>query len=274
MTSDNPTDPRSRFKIALDERFSKPIGPRAHAARPSGHPVLVCAGDSITQGAGGSNWVHQVARTVAPAMTCVNAGVGGNVAWNLLARLDEIIACRPIAVTVLIGTNDALAQISATWSDSSVKHQQLPQHPTAQWYEDNLRRIVDRLKSETTADIALMSLPPLADAVDGRWHDLVAPYNAIIHEVATEAGVPVLPVHERVTTLITGEPARPWDGTRKLMGMSLLRRLALRQSWDTIARHHGFTTTPDGVHLNEHAAAQVAALVTQFVNAAVQARKA
>jgi len=244
----------------------KPIDPRRYAAHPSGRPVLVCAGDSITEGRFSANWVGQVAAAVAPAVDTVNAGVGGDLAWNLVNRLDDIIACRPAIVTVLIGTNDANAQISPKWSDGAVRMKRLPQPPTQLWYRDNLHMIVDRLKSETSARIALMSLPPLGDTPNGRWEDIVSPYNAIIHEIAAQAGLPVLPVHDRIADLIAANPASTrWDGTHKLMFAALARRVILRQNWDTIARRHGFTTTTDGVHLTEPAAARIVTLVEQFV---------
>jgi lysophospholipase L1-like esterase len=250
------------------ERIPKPLTPRRYAARPSGRPVLVCAGDSITQGMMSANWVRQSAAALAPAVDTVNAGISGDLAWNLLNRLDDIIACRPAIVTVLIGTNDAAAQISPEWSDGAMKHKRLPQRPTPEWYQDSLHRIVGRLKSETSASIALMSLPPLGDTADGRWEDLVGPYNAIIHDVATQAAVPVLPVHERIADLIAANAAStPWDGTKKLMFTALGRRLVLRQTWEAIARRHGFTTTTDGVHLSDSAAARISTLVEQFVAA-------
>ncbi len=259
-----PSDPEA----VKARRHAKPVSPRRYAAHPSGRPVLVCAGDSITQGVMSANWVRQVATAVAPDVDTVNAGISGNLAWNLLSRLDEVIACQPSVVTVLIGTNDALAQISPTWSDGYMRTQRLPQRPSTDWYRDNLQHIVDRLQSETFAKIALMSLPPLGDTTCGRWQDVIEPYNAIIHDVAQHAALPVLPVHERIADLITAEqPSARWEGTQKLMAATLARRIILRQSWVAIARRHGFTTTTDGVHLNEPAAARIAALVQQFVRA-------
>jgi lysophospholipase L1-like esterase len=213
-----------------------------------------------------ANWVRETARALASTMDTVNAGVGGDLAWNLLSRLDEVIACHPAIVTVLIGTNDVAAQISPKWSDGYMKTKRLPRRPSTEWYRDNLHRIIERLKSETSARIALMSLPPVGDSADGRWAELIAPYNAIIHEVATHAVVPVLPVHERITDLIAADrTSARWDGSKKLMMAALGRRIFLRQTWDTIARRHGFATTTDGLHLNEPAAARIATLVEQFV---------
>ncbi|MGW1507156.1 SGNH/GDSL hydrolase family protein [Streptomyces mirabilis] len=270
MTDNAPADSQHTRRTARDRGFPKPIGPRRYATQRSGRPVLVCAGDSITHGAMTPNWVTRVADTMAPTMDTVNAGFTGDLAWNLLSRLDDIIACRPTAVTLLIGTNDALAQISRSWSDGYMKAQHLPQRLTAQWYEENVRQIIHRLQSETTAAIALMSLPPLGDTTKGRWHDYVAPYNAIVQAVATQAGVEVLPVHDRIADLITDEPQKPWDGTKKLMGAALARHFLLRRPWDAVARRHGFATTTDGVHLSTTAAARIAALVEQFATTVME----
>jgi acyl-CoA thioesterase-1 len=266
--TDKATSSRHQHKTTHSKRGTTPIDSRSYAARRTGQPTLVCAGDSITNGAISANWVDRVTRSAPLGRDIVNAGINGDLAWNLLSRLDEIIACRPAAVTVLIGTNDALAQISGDWSDRYVKSKRLPQPPTPQWYEDTLHRIVGRLTSETTAAVALMSLPPLGDAVEGRWHDLIAIYNTIIGAVAACADIPVLPVHERVAALITDAPRAAWDGTRKLMGTAVARRYLLRCSWDAIARYQGFATTTDGVHLNDRAAARIAELVERFADTA------
>jgi lysophospholipase L1-like esterase len=45
----------------------------------------------------------------------VNAGINGNLAWNVLQRLDEVVACRPDAVTLLVGTTDVLATFGPAW---------------------------------------------------------------------------------------------------------------------------------------------------------------
>jgi acyl-CoA thioesterase I len=252
--------------------LTKPFRPRRYAAHPGARPVLVCAGDSITQGVISANWVRRTAAALGSTVDTVNAGISGDLAWNLLARLDEVVACRPAVVTVLIGTNDAAAQISAQWSDGYLKSKHLPQRPSPEWYRENLERIVERLKSETSARIALMSLPPMGDATEGRWGEIVAPYNAIVHEVAAQAGVPVLPVHERIAELVASDrPSTEWDGTKKLMTSAAARRFLLRRSWAAITRRHGFTATTDGLHLNELAAAQISVLVEQFATAPTQA---
>lgn len=41
--------------------------------------------------------------------------MGGGLAWDLLQRLDDIIALDPEVITVLVGTNDAASNISEIW---------------------------------------------------------------------------------------------------------------------------------------------------------------
>jgi len=66
---------------------------------PIGNNKIVFLGNSITEG--GGNWnnkfnVHNI----------VNRGISGDITEGILARLDEIIFYKPIAVFLLIGIND------------------------------------------------------------------------------------------------------------------------------------------------------------------------
>ena len=198
----------------------------------------------------------------------VNAGISGDLAYNLEQRLDDIVACEPDVVTILIGTNDAAAQIDESWRDGYMKRQHLPQHPTLEWYAETLERIVHRLRSETRARIAVLELPPLGEDLDSSHNERVRRFNEVIRQVADAADVPVLPLHERlVAALPPGHRPPPFDGSKRLMGTALLQRVVLRRSYDRIADGHGFTLLTDHVHLDERAASIVAELVEDFVAA-------
>ena len=136
------------------ELLRKPIGPRRFRrrhARPT-NVVVVCAGDSITNGLMSANYVSVLQHDLGRSYDVVNAGVNGELAWNLLQRLDDIIACQPDVVTVLIGTNDAAAHIDESWQADYVKRQHLPQQPTLDWYEESLERIVTRFEERDRCD--------------------------------------------------------------------------------------------------------------------------
>ncbi|MFV8052550.1 SGNH/GDSL hydrolase family protein [Mycobacterium sp. 48b] len=73
---------------------------------------IVCAGDSITRGKLSADYIAMLRqRPVGERAEFVRAGVNGDLAHNLLQRLDTVIAADPDVVTVLIGTNDARAGI-------------------------------------------------------------------------------------------------------------------------------------------------------------------
>ena len=126
--------------------------------------LVACAGDSISRGAVSANYVEMLERRfAADGYEFVNAGVNGQLAYNLLQRMDDVVACRPDVVTVLIGTNDVNATFSQAWEDSYRKEQKLPEKPTLAWYRLNVERIIDRLQAETDAKIALLDLPMLGE---------------------------------------------------------------------------------------------------------------
>lgn len=234
--------------------------------RTPGHRVLVCAGDSITHGLASANYVRRLQQD--PNLTgwdVVNAGWSGDLAWNLLDRLDDIIACRPDVVTVLIGTNDAAARISEEWMAGYRKNQRPPQDPTLAWYGEVLTTIVARLQTETAARIALIEIPTLGEDLDSRHNRRVQEYVTVLHDVAGKAGVPVLPLHARMVEALTGSRPTPFDGTRRAMTSAVAQRFLLARSWDRIADRAGLILMTDHVHLSDRGATMVTDLVRDLV---------
>jgi acyl-CoA thioesterase-1 len=126
--------------------------------------VLVCVGDSITHGRISSNYVDMLSDDLKKKdFYVVNAGINGELAYNVLMRLDSVIKCDPDYVTVLIGTNDAHGALTAEQGEVVFKEMKLPQMPTDQWYRENLTQIVRKLKVSTHAKIALLSIPPIGE---------------------------------------------------------------------------------------------------------------
>jgi len=79
-------------------------------------PVLVCYGDSLTHGSVSSNWVDQLQDRFSH-MTVLNAGVNSETAVAAHERLESVLACKPSAVTVLIGTNDLIGSLASCAAD-------------------------------------------------------------------------------------------------------------------------------------------------------------
>ena len=60
--------------------------------------LVVCAGDSITHGVVSANYVEILERRfAADGYEFVNVGINGHLAYNLLGRLDDVVACRPMS---------------------------------------------------------------------------------------------------------------------------------------------------------------------------------
>jgi len=68
----------------------------------------VCLGASIVRDRVSVDFV-EILRRRHPGFEFVNAGVNSNVAYELMHRLDPVIACRPAGVVILVGTNDVEA---------------------------------------------------------------------------------------------------------------------------------------------------------------------
>jgi acyl-CoA thioesterase I len=237
--------------------------------RPGARAILVCAGDSLTHGIAGADYVGPLrTRLAGEGYAVVNAGINGNLAWNVLQRLDEVIACRPDAVTVLIGSNDVLGTLGPTWESMYRAQQRIPETPTLDWYRQNLCAILDRLGAETRARVAVLDLPPIGEDLGSATNDLVRRYNAVIREVAAERAIGVLPLHERLVAQLPEDHApAPFDGTRRLMGAALVRRALLRQTWSQVSTANGLEVLTDGIHLNDRGAAVVADLIEAWLTA-------
>jgi lysophospholipase L1-like esterase len=234
--------------------------------------TVACLGASIIHGRISYSVVDLLADRLGPTYQLVNAGVNGDLAYNLRQRLQQVVACRPDVAIVLVGTNDVLASMSRRSEARYRRMKNLPERPTRDWYRDNLRAIVAALKSETGASIALCSLPVLGEALDSPTNRRVEEYCAVIAEVAKEEGVPVLPVHEDTRSVVRAErPAggRPFDGSVLPMFWAMVARYVLGQSFDAISAAAGFVLLTDGIHLNRRGADILAKRFEEFVRRAV-----
>ena len=239
----------------------------SESLRPESGPVVLCLGDSITHGHLGSDWTDLLARR---GLSVVNGGINGELAWNLVQRVDRALACRPDVVTILIGANDAMAAHDEASARRYIKMSKLPRLPDLKWFEENLRELVRRLQERSQARIALMTLAPIGEDRQAPIADLVGQCNTIIARVAEDLGVELLPLHDRLLALLAGSPGAPQHvyapGMRNMIRMVTAGVLhyILTMSWDRIADRRGLTLTIDLVHLNDRAGTIVADLVQGF----------
>jgi lysophospholipase L1-like esterase len=234
-----------------------------------GKNVIVFAGDSITHGQVGENYVTMISeRSNNQKYDFVNAGINSELAWNLLQRIDEIIECEPEIVTILIGTNDANAMTSEKERKSYVKRMNLPKMPDQEWYQDSLTKIVRTLQEGTQAKIGLISIPPIGEDPNHLAFRISSDYVTVIKEVASLAGVTYLPFHEKMLEYLEHHPGNPayhikWEKIE--MFIACFKKYILRKDWDSIGESRGFQAHIDYLHLNTKSALILTNLIEEFI---------
>jgi lysophospholipase L1-like esterase len=237
-------------------------------------PTVVCLGASLTEGTVSYDYLELLReRPGLAGFRFVNRGANSELAWNGLQRLDAVIADRPDFVTILIGTNDVNATLSERNRLRYVTFNHLPvSHPDLPWYEESLRAIVARLRGETTARIALLSLAVIGEDPDHEANRRIALYNEAIRRVAEEAGAAYLPLYERMIAYLRAhEPERVHlpprleyrDGLHNIGNAIALHAGGL--SWDEVSRRNGLLLTTDCLHLNRTGAGMVADLIAGWL---------
>lgn len=227
--------------------------------------LVACVGDSITQGQVSANYVEMLRRRWGPAgFHFINAGVNGDLAFNVANRLDAVIACQPDVVTLLVGTNDVNARFNEKWEQRYRKGQGLPCSPTAEWFRENIETTLTRLSTETQARVMVLEIPPLGEDPLSRMNGLVDTYNLELAAAATTHGASYLALNSRLRSLLPTVPSPPpYEGNIAKIMKAAVQHLILRRSWDTISRRNGLTLLTDHIHLNERAAATVAQLISE-----------
>lgn len=232
--------------------------------------VLVCIGDSITHGRVSSNYVDMLTADLGQrGFYVVNAGINSELAYNVLVRMDPIIACDPDYITVFIGTNDAHGTLTTEQGEKQVKEMKLPQMPSEQWYRENLTAIVKKLKSSTRADIALLSISPIGENPADAAFLESQHYAEIVKEVAETQHVAYLGLFEAMAAYLADHPHTAplytqGDFTRA-MYTGIARHFLLGASFEDVSRKNGFLLETDYLHLNETGARMVADLIEGFV---------
>ena len=217
--------------------------------------ILVCAGDSITHGNVSYDWVKDLS-TQLPDYQVFNAGINADLSYTLLNRLDDIIAMKPHHINVLIGGNDIVAQSQPLKkNDRYITFNKIPwgTQPSLQTYEDNLIKIIRRLKTETTASLSLMSIAPIGEDLQHPIYKTVEKYNESVKKVANTEGVSYLPLYEKLDAYLKNNKAQshiPYAQTRKYTTQSVILNLFLQWDWDKITRFHKHLLSFDNLHFN------------------------
>ena len=258
------------LKQAQKLPLNSPVNFLEKSAQDNNQKTVVCVGNSITHGQVSYNYVNILSeRLSVDGYQFVNAGINGNLAYNVVNRLDKIIGCDPDYVTVLIGTNDANASLSEKNSARYMKDMALPEKPNAEFFRKNVKELISQLKKRTNAKIAILSLPPIGEDINHIAYQRTKEYSGIILDVAQENNVDYLPLHEKITEYIQAEGQHPRlsydNGFRRIMIRGIFSHFLLRTSFHKIATNNGFLIVTDFLHLNHRGAKMVADLIKNWI---------
>lgn len=236
----------------------------------SGKKRIVCIGDSITQGTRSFNYVqHLSTKPHNRDFDFINAGLGNDLAWNVLQRLDPIIKLQPDFITILVGSYEIDAFLSKKNEKRYKKSNNLPQTPSPDWFRENLGFIIQRLQAETTAHLALISPPMVGEDLEEESNHWSAEYSAITKKVADEYGISYLPLNERERELLQSlnhiSTCSYKKGSR-LFRRTAFKRYVLGKSWDDISKKNGFLLTPDLLHKNSKGGKIIVHLIERFIS--------
>jgi lysophospholipase L1-like esterase len=221
------------------------------------HATLVaCLGASITAAKGSFDWIGELERR--PRNSAVrfrNFGIGGDLAYNALQRLPEVMACHPNTVIVLVGDNDVIALVSRRFRRVARAWKHLPRTPSPEWFRENIQCLTRRLRAGSSVRVALCSLVPIGEDPDSpnplqrEFNLRIADYSGIIKQVAMEEGVGYVPAYERMDEQIRALPGAAFTAFRFLpFYRDAFRHLVLRVSLDQIAQRNGWRFHTDGIH--------------------------
>ena len=258
------------LKQAQKLPLNSPVNFLEKSAQDNNQKTVVCVGNSITHGQVSYNYVNILSeRLSVDGYQFVNAGINGNLAYNVVNRLDKIIGCDPDYVTVLIGTNDANASLSEKNSARYIKDMALPEKPNAEFFRKNVKELISQLKKRTNAKIAILSLPPIGEDINHIAYQRTKEYSGIILDVAQENNVDYLPLHENITEYLLAEGHHPRlsydNGFRRIMIRGIFSHFLLRTSFHKIATNNGFLIVTDFLHLNHRGAKMVADLIKNWI---------
>ena len=272
--------------------------------------TLVCLGDSLTHGKGSSNWVDRIVPQFVStlqnktsvvvttttensnnhdkplSLSVVNCGQNNMITEVALKeRVDWVLDCQPNYVVVLLGTNDCRGLVDKGWKNQ-LEYMWWTQKPLSlETLETNLRGIVTKLLSTSTADgngnsipvlqrkVALCTLPPMSEQLNEKPNQLIRHVNkTIIAKIAQEHKdrCTLLDIYTALETKIRQE-SRNHDNKLPVGMVTVLgpafafAHCCMGYSINRLSNMIGNVVLSDGLHLNDAGGNVVCDLVVDFL---------
>ena len=232
-------------------------------------PVVVCCGDSITHGHIGYDWVSSL-RNLDDSKIYINAGINADLTWNLNQRIDDIVKHNPDYITILIGTNDAIgSQPVKLIQDYYIQTKNLPQTPSIDWFEEQINIFVNQIKKNTSAKIAITTLPWLGEQENAAIINVIKDHNKIIKRIALKYDLSIIDLFSKFKEQINQNDSVPYTTSelRRLRGLrAVILYYVFGWSWDRIGKKYKLQLLCDHIHLNERGGSLIENLVKKFLS--------
>lgn len=237
--------------------------------RQEGKKLVAVIGGDLVHGNISYNFVEDAARrSSCQGYQFINAGVNGSTAYDVLQRLDGVIAAQPDFIVILVGLNDASAKIAPELARRNIKLAQQLEKPSLLVYEKNLALIVSRLKAETTAKIGLLSLPLAGENLFSKANKEIDQYNEVIKKIAEMNNLAYLPFNEKLKAYLKGKGqtrGRTLKNSAKMYDKVIIEHFVYGYSLDRISVRNGYLLLTDGMHLNSTAGMMAAHQIELFL---------
>ena len=144
----------------------------------------------------------------------------------------------------------------------------LPMKPNEAWFISNLTAVISKLKANTRAKIAILSLPLISEDTDSFAFKQAIEYSQQIQKIAQLEQITYLPLNEWQLKFLeeNRESKRKKVKTSPFaFFMPSFKHYVLRKSWEEISQEAGLILTVDTVHQNKIAASMIEQLIRSFL---------
>jgi lysophospholipase L1-like esterase len=213
-----------------------------------------------------SNWLDFL-QTENPKIQCLNAGMNADLTYTLLTRIEDIIACQPHIINLLIGSNDVMATITPARMKRYYELGKITEDADYEGFERNYSQIIDMLRTQTSAKIMVCSLPPITEDFTFVANLKADKYSETIKTIAAENDLIYIPFREKLreNMPLKSDQIEDFEQSVALLRKAGLKKTFLGQSWNEIAASRKAKYLTDNIHLNDDAAHILAKMVNTTI---------